>query len=141
MADVPRPLPAACSTALAAHLRPEVFQALCDPTRLALVARLATAPAPLTVTEAAGCCGVHLSGASRHLAILKSAGIVRAERLGREVRYQLDCDVLVGTLRGLADAIEACRAACCAPATTTKGNASCRTTTSASKSRSATPKR
>jgi ArsR family transcriptional regulator len=141
MVETIAPLPAACGTALAVHLRPDVFQALCDPTRLALVARLATAPGPLTVTEAAGCCGVHLSGTSRHLATLKAAGIVRAERRGREVRYQLDCDVLVGTLRGLADAIEDCRAACCGPATDTKGSPSCRPTTSTSRSRKRTPRR
>lgn len=141
MPKTTQPLPAACATALATQLRPEVFAALCDPTRLALVARLATASGPLTVTEAAGCCGVHISGTSRHLALLKSAGIVRAERRGREVRYELDCDALVGTLRGLADAIENCRAACCAPATETKGTGSCRPTTSTNKSRRPTPKR
>jgi len=128
------PLPAECTTALVAHLRPEVFQALCDPTRLSLLARLATATGPLTVTEAAGCCGVHLSGTSRHLALLKSAGIVRAERTGREVRYELDCDALVGALRGLADAIEDCRAACCAPGPKTKGTGSCSPTKSTKKS-------
>lgn len=133
-------LPAACGEALAAHLRPEVFQALCDPTRLALLARLATADEPLTVTEAAACCGVHVSGTSRHLALLKSAGVVRAERHGREVRYELDCDTLVGALRGLADAIEDCRAACCAPADT-KGAGSCTSTTSTNRSRKRTPKR
>ena len=135
MPKTTQPLPAACATALAAQLRPEVFAALCDPTRLALVARLATASGPLTVTEAAGCCGVHISGTSRHLALLKSAGIVRAERQGREVRYELDCDALVGTLRGLADAIENCRAACCAPAMERKGTGSCRPTTSTNRSR------
>lgn len=131
-------LPAACGTALAAHLRPELFQALCEPTRLSLLARLATAPGPLTVTEVADCCGVHISGTSRHLATLKAAGIVRAERRGREVRYQLDCDVLVGALRGLADAIDDCRAACCAPDADTKGAPSCRTTTSTNRSRKRT---
>lgn len=141
MPEQPSALPAACGTALAMHLRPEIFQALCEPTRLALVARLATAPGPLTVTEAAGCCGVHLSGTSRHLATLKAAGVVHAERQGREVRYQLDCDALVGALRGLADAIEDCRAACCAPGPKTKGTQPCRPTTSATRSRRRTPRR
>ena len=141
MAPTSDALAAACGAALASHLRPEVFQALCEPTRLALVARLAPAPGPLTVTDAAGCCGVHLSGTSRRLAILKSAGVVRARREGREVRYELDCDMLVGTLRGLADAIEDCRAACCAPATTRTGGPSCRPTRSATRSRRRTRRR
>ena len=95
------------------ELRAEVFRALADETRLALVARLAMARSPLTVTEASGCCGVHLSGVSRHLAILRQAGLVEAQRIGREVRYCLDRDALTGALRGLADAIETCRTQCC----------------------------
>ena len=94
--------------ALEAHLRPELFRALGDPTRLALVARLAGATEPITVTEASTCCGVHLSGVSRHLSHLAQVGIVRAEREGREVRYELNHDELAAALRGLADALESC---------------------------------
>ncbi len=89
-------------------LRPELFRALCDPTRLQVLARLALAAEPQTVTEVAGCCGVHLSGVSRHLACLREAGVIRATRSGREVRYALDRVALTRELRGLADAIEAC---------------------------------
>ena len=106
-------LPDECRGALQAHLRPELFRALCDPNRLALVARLAAVSEPLTVTEAADCCGVHLSGVSRHLAMLRDAGVVRAEKRGREVRYELDCAALAAALRGAADALENCRAECC----------------------------
>ena len=42
--------------------------------RLALLGRLAMAREPLTVTEVADCCGVHLSGVSRHLKMLHGAG-------------------------------------------------------------------
>ncbi len=107
--DLPRP----CAEALRPHLKPEVFRALADPTRLTLVARLAVAPGPLTVTEVADCCGVHLSGVSRHLAALRDAGVVEAERSGREVRYRLDCRAVAAALRGLADALEECRSYCC----------------------------
>ena len=100
--------PPACTQALARYLRPELFKALCDPKRLALIARLAVAPAPLTVTEVGTCCSVHISGVSRHLAALKQAGVVRAEKIGREVRYRLNSDELVRVLRGLADAIQDC---------------------------------
>lgn len=105
--------PETCRTALAESLRPELFRALCDPTRIAVVCRLATASRPLTVTEVSDCCGVHLSGVSRHLATLRDAGVIRAEKHGREVRYELDCERLTTTLRGLADALEACHASCC----------------------------
>lgn len=110
------PLPEACSEALARHLRPDLFKALCDPSRLLLLAHLAVTPEPLSVSEASGCCGVHLSGTSRHLSMLRQAGVVLAERSGREVRYRLDAGSLVGALRGLADAIEDCCGAqgCCA---------------------------
>lgn len=97
------------------ELRPAVFQALSDPTRLALIVRLATAAEPKTVTELTSCCGVHLSGVSRHLASLREVGLLRAERRGREVRYQLEHEVLTGTLRGLADAIDSCVAGRCEP--------------------------
>ena len=106
-------LPEECRSALEDHLRPELFRALCDPNRLALVARLAVASGPMTVTETADCCGVHLSGVSRHLTMLREAGVVRAEKQGREVRYELDCDALAAALRGAAEALESCRAACC----------------------------
>jgi DNA-binding transcriptional ArsR family regulator len=111
-------LPQACTDALADHLRPELFRALCDPNRLALLAGLAVAPEPLTVSEAAKCCDVHLSVVSRHLALLREAGIVEAEKVGREVSYRLNFRELVATLRGLADAIEQCctTSGCCGAA-------------------------
>ena len=108
------PIPPACAEALERHLRPDLFRALCDPTRLAVLGRLAVAARPLTVTEVAGCCGVHLSGVSRHLATLREVGVVLAEKEGREVRYALDCAEIGRALRGLADALDECRAACCA---------------------------
>lgn len=100
---------------LESRLDPALFKALCDPNRLALVARLAGGP--LSVSEASECCGVHVSGTSRHLKLLERAGVVRASRRGREVRYALDAPTLVAALRGLADAIEECGRAtgCCGP--------------------------
>ncbi|MCP5066692.1 MAG: winged helix-turn-helix transcriptional regulator [bacterium] len=100
------------SGALAGHLHPEIFRALSDETRLHVLGRLAAADGPVTVTQVADCCGVHLSGVSRHLSILRAAGLVTSNKRGREVFYTLRSDVLTGTLRGLADAIESCRASC-----------------------------
>ena len=89
-------------------MTPDLFKALCDETRLAILVRLACASSPLTVSEAASCCGVHLSGVSRHLKLLKDAGLVEAERHGREVRYQARCAELADALRKLADALDNC---------------------------------
>ncbi len=101
-------LPAACQTALSERLEAELFQALCDPIRLSLVAHLAASGRALTVTEASQCCGIHFSGVSRHLALLKRAGVVRAEKYGREMHYRIEIGALASTLRGLADALEDC---------------------------------
>lgn len=101
-------IPKACRDALAENLQPELFKALCDPARVAMVSHLALAPEPLTVSEASTCCGVHISGVSRHLAILRRAGVVIAHKRGREVFYELNQTRLTSLLRGLADAIEAC---------------------------------
>lgn len=90
---------------------PAFFQALADANRLTLVGRLAMARVPLTVGEASECCGVHLSGASRHLATLRRAGIVSAERSGREVRYALETRALAKALRDLAALLEGCACA------------------------------
>ena len=94
--------------ALRDQLRPELFRALSDPTRLQVLGRLALAAGPQTVTEVAGCCGVHISGVSRHLACLREAGVVTATKVGREVRYSLEREELTEALRGMADALEAC---------------------------------
>jgi len=94
------------------YLDPEMFRALGDPTRLALLARLVSSSGPQTVTELSDCCGVHLSGVSRHLKMLRDADLISAERSGREVLYDLDCTALAGTLRNLADALERCAESC-----------------------------
>jgi len=94
-------------------LRPEIFKALADETRLAILARIAVAGRPLTVSEIKDCCGIHLSGVSRHLHQLRLAGLVQAEKNGREVRYQLQANDVIDLLRGLADSLESCGTNCC----------------------------
>lgn len=101
-----------CCQAAGELLEPEFFKALCDPTRLGVLLRLAELGAPATVSEVAGCCPVDLSVVSRHLATLRRAGVVGAERRGKEVRYEVHYSRLAQTLRRMADAIEAC----CPPA-------------------------
>lgn len=97
----------ACCPDLEGLIDPAVFRALGDPNRVALVVRLGANGRPTTVTEAAGCCPVDLSVVSRHLAVLREAGVLRAAKQGREVRYTVSRD-LAPALRALADALDAC---------------------------------
>ena len=97
-----------CCNDLEPLLSPELFKALGDTTRITLLAELARASGPRTVSEIAPCCTVDLSVVSRHLAILRSAGILEAEKRGRQVFYQIRFGALSRLLRSIADAIDAC---------------------------------
>jgi ArsR family transcriptional regulator len=97
-----------CCGQLDRSLSPAFFRALADPTRLALLVRLAGCRRPTTVSELAECCPVDLSVVSRHLATLREAGLVEAEKQGKQVYYTVRYDLVTGTLRGVADAVEAC---------------------------------
>jgi ArsR family transcriptional regulator len=85
-----------------------LFRALGDPTRIAILVRLAEACDPRTVSEIAAESPVDTSVVSRHLAALKEAGIVAAERRGKEVHYQVRYQALAETLRTMAAALENC---------------------------------
>ena len=89
-------------------LSPQFFKALCDPTRLTILGDVARQDEPATVSRIAGCCAIDLSVVSRHLATLRDAGILKAEKRGKEVHYSLRTDDVVGRLRALANALEAC---------------------------------
>jgi ArsR family transcriptional regulator len=95
---------------MARLLEPAFYRALCEPTRIAIVAWLASQGAPRSVSEIAGsgCCRVDLSVVSRHLGLLKAAGIVESARQGKEVLYRVRTETLSSTLRELADAIDTC---------------------------------
>ena len=103
-------LPLICQQTLAEELRPDLFKALCDPVRVSIVATLAARAETATVSDLTSCCGIDFSGVSRHLKILREAGLVSATKNGREVRYQLNTDDLTATLRAIANALDACRA-------------------------------
>ena len=75
-------------------LQAEVLKTLASPRRLEILHRLAESPCE--VGRLAQDIGVSQPNVSQHLAVLRSAGIVEAERDGREVRYRLaDPDVVV----------------------------------------------
>jgi ArsR family transcriptional regulator len=99
---------AACCGPIDTLLKPDLFKALCDPTRAGLVACIAKCGRPCSVSEVAACCSVDTSVVSRHLSTLEKAGVLVSEREGRVVRYSVRYAGLSGTLRALADAIDAC---------------------------------
>lgn len=96
-------------------LDPDLFKALGDPTRLQLLACLAKCGRSCGVTEVAQCCHVDLSVVSRHLAHLEGAGVLTATKHGRTVSYEVRFANLSGSLRALADAIDACCPVGCGP--------------------------
>lgn len=90
-----------------------LFKALADPVRVAIVAQLACKRDPSTVSSLNECCGIDFSGVSRHLKQLKDAGVLSANKVGRETHYQLDSHQLAENLRALADALEKCSTKAC----------------------------
>ena len=97
-----------CCSALGGLLSPQVFKALGEPNRVAILTHLAQAAREMTVSDVASCCPVNLSVVSRHLKTLRDAGILEAERRGKEVYYRVRISEVCQLLRGLADALEAC---------------------------------
>jgi len=65
-----------------------IFQALADPTRRAIVERLARGPS--RVTDIALPFDMSLSAVSKHLKVLERARLVRRSRVGREHRLSLE---------------------------------------------------
>ncbi|MBA2474638.1 MAG: winged helix-turn-helix transcriptional regulator [Actinobacteria bacterium] len=78
----------------------EIFEALADPTRRHLVAELSER-AGATATELAAGLPVTRQAVAKHLSALRAAGLVEAERNGREVRYRLTPEPLGGALAWL----------------------------------------
>ena len=75
-------------------LQAEVLKTLASPRRLEILH--AVARGPIEVGRLAKAIGASQPNVSQHLAVLRGAGIVEAERDGREVRYRLaDPDVMV----------------------------------------------
>jgi DNA-binding transcriptional ArsR family regulator len=75
-------------------LQAEVLKTLASPRRLEILHRLADGPRG--VGHLAAELRLGQPNVSQHLAVLRAAGLVEAERDGREVRYRLsDPDVMV----------------------------------------------
>lgn len=81
-----------------------VFRALADPTRRQILQDLRSGP--MNSGEIAGKFPVAWATVSRHLAILRDAGLVVAERNGTGIIYELNTTVLQGFVQhvlGLVD--------------------------------------
>jgi DNA-binding transcriptional ArsR family regulator len=80
-----------------------VFFALADPTRRAILARVADGEA--TVTMIAAPFAMTLAAVSKHIRVLEEAGLLERRRRGREHHLRL----VAGPLRGAADWVEGFR--------------------------------
>ena len=85
-------------------LQAEILKTLANPRRLDIIHRLAMGPCE--VGRLAEEIGASQPNISQHLSVLRAAGIVDAERDGREVRYRLTdpdvitaCNVMRGVLQ------------------------------------------
>ena len=85
-------------------LQAEILKTLANPRRLEIIHRLAQGPCE--VGRLAEEIGASQPNISQHLSVLRAAGIVDAERDGREVRYRLTdpdvitaCNVMRGVLQ------------------------------------------
>ena len=98
----------ACCSGLRDEAASQLFKALCDPTRMAILVRLTDCCGERTVSSVAECCPIDISVVSRHLTTLRNAGVVRAVKRGKEVFYSVRTDALAKSLRAIADELEAC---------------------------------
>jgi len=86
------------------ELQADVLKALANPRRLEIIHQLGSGPTDVGALAAA--IGAAQPNISQHLAVMRAAGIVIAERVGRSVTYRLSdpdvmsaCDLMRGVLR------------------------------------------
>jgi DNA-binding transcriptional ArsR family regulator len=84
----------------AAAPKPDVFQAIADPTRRSLLRLLVDQELPVTVIS--GHFPMTRTAVSKHLRILSDAGLVKGRKVGRETRYRLEPEPLLELKKWLA---------------------------------------
>lgn len=82
-----------------------VIKALAHPIRVFLVEQLAGGPR--CVCELTALAGVDISTVSKHLAVLKNAGIVLDERRGTQIFYRLRVSCILNCFRCVGAVLEA----------------------------------
>lgn len=95
---------------LSEHLQ-DFLRAMASQTRQSLVLSLADG-AERTVSDLAASSGLQMSTTSAHLALLRRARVVKARRVGKEVRYSAEPDGIRASLAELSGFLEHC----CPPA-------------------------
>jgi ArsR family transcriptional regulator, virulence genes transcriptional regulator len=83
------------------ELQAEVCRILSHPARIAMLHRLAGGP--MEVGRLALELGISQPNASQHLAVMRAAGLVEAERDGREVFYRLADPDVIGACEQMAN--------------------------------------
>jgi DNA-binding transcriptional ArsR family regulator len=78
---------------MSASQKPDVFQAVADPTRRQLLKMLANQEMP--VTHISSHFPMSRTAVSKHLRILSEANLVSVEKVGREKRYKLEPESLL----------------------------------------------
>lgn len=73
-----------------------IFQALSDPTRRSMLARLATGPIP--VSELARPTGMALPTVMRHLSVLEEAQLIETQKTGRTRMCRSNAETLGATI-------------------------------------------
>jgi DNA-binding transcriptional ArsR family regulator len=84
--------------------RAKIVKALAHPTRLFMVDQLSRRDT--CVCKLAELVGADMSTVSKHLSVLKSAGIVADEKRGNQVFYRLCCPCLLGLFDCVESAIK-----------------------------------
>lgn len=88
--------------------------ALCEPVRIDIV-RVLVGKGRADLQTIADQLPQDRSVISRHLALLHRAGVVRREKVGRQVFFELDGATLLDRLEGMVDGCRRLVATCCPP--------------------------
>jgi len=97
---------------LAAIVDSQLFRALCEPVRIEIV-KLLTARGRSDVQTLAAQVPQDQSVVSRHLAVLHRAGVVRREKVGRQVFFELDGISIVTRMERMLEQFRSIIPLCC----------------------------
>ena len=86
------------------RLQADTLRVLASPVRLEILHRLADGP--LEVGRVAEAVGLSQPNASQHLAVLRAAGLVEADRHGREIQYGLTDPVVLEACGLMRDVVQ-----------------------------------
>jgi DNA-binding transcriptional ArsR family regulator len=99
---------------LGAIVDSQLFRALCEPVRMAIV-QVLTARGRSDVQSIAARMPQDPSVVSRHLAVLHRAGVVRREKAGRQVFFELDGINVVTRMERMVEQFRSIVPLCCPP--------------------------